>query len=440
MFGFLRQDVRHGIRALLKSPGFSITVIILLALGIGANTAIFSIINELVLKQLPVKNPEELALFGHGRWLGIATGITGLSTDLFSEAQFQELKTDRTLFRDATGIVSIPFTFQSFIGGSSFGEPLRSRLVTGNYFSLLGVPAAAGRLFTEDVDSPQNAHPEMVLSYGFAKKRFPTIGDAIGQKLRIGNAVFTVTGVSAPRFFGTAVGESPDAWLPVSMLSSVPPFYDLHGENMAQDLYVVARMQPGVSLQRASDATTAHLQNLLRAWNGSGTLSEEIQLIPRTRVELTSFASGLAANDGKLKDLRDTFARPLEILMLAVGVVLLIACANIGNLMLTRAIARTRETGLRVALGGSRWRILRQSLMEGLILALVGGVVSIVFALWGRQALVALVSSGPNPVRLSSGLGAGLDLRVLSFALLMSVLSTALFGIAPAISASLVKP
>jgi predicted permease len=436
MLDFLRQDVRYAIRGLFKSPGFSVTVILLLALGIGSNTAIFSIINALVLKQLPVKNAQELVLFGHGRWMGVNTGITGLSNDLFSEAQWVELKSDRTLFQDATGIFSIYFSFQSFVGGSSSTEPVKARLVTGNYFSLLGVQAAAGRLFTEAVDSPQNAHPEIVLSYGFAKRRFSTVGNAIGQKMRIGNALFTVTGVSESQFFGTVVGESPDAWIPMSMLSSVPPFFDLHGDKMAQAMYVVARMQPGVSLQRASAAVTVHLQSLLRAWNGAGTLAEDLQLIPRTHVELTPLVSGLAAHAGRDMDLRDAFARPLEIMMLVVGLVLLIACANIGNLMLTRAIVRMKEIGLRFAVGGSRWRILRQLLTEGFILALFGVIVSIFFALLGRRALVALVSSGPNPVRLDGGL----DLKVLGFALLMGLVSTVLFGIAPAISASLVKP
>ncbi|HEY4676640.1 MAG TPA: ABC transporter permease, partial [Candidatus Angelobacter sp.] len=239
MLDFFRQDFRYAVRALYRSPGFSITVILLLSLGIGSNTAIFSMINQLAFKQLPVKNAQELALFGHGRWMGISTGITGLSNDLFSEAQWAELKSDKTLFQDATAICSIYFQFQSFIGDSNSTETVRTRLVTGNYFSLLGTRAAAGRLFTEAVDFPQNAHPEMVLSYGFAKKRFSNVGDAIGRKIRIGNSVFIVIGVTEPKFFGTIVGESPDGWIPVSMMSSVPPFYDLHSDKMAQFLYVV---------------------------------------------------------------------------------------------------------------------------------------------------------------------------------------------------------
>jgi len=436
MLDFFRQDFRYAVRALYRSPGFSITVILLLSLGIGSNTAIFSMINQLAFKQLPVKNAQELALFGHGRWMGISTGITGLSNDLFSEAQWAELKSDKTLFQDATAICSIYFQFQSFIGDSNSTETVRTRLVTGNYFSLLGTRAAAGRLFTEAVDFPQNAHPEMVLSYGFAKKRFSNVGDAIGRKIRIGNSVFIVIGVTEPKFFGTIVGESPDGWIPVSMMSSVPPFYDLHSDKMAQFLYVVARMQPNVSLQRASSAATIHLQSLLRAWNGTGTLAEDLQLIPRTTIELTPLAFGLAAQAARETNLRDAFVRPLEIMMIIVGMVLLIACANIGNLMLTRAIVRMKEIGLRFAVGGSRWRILRQLLTEGFILAIIGVVVSIFFAVLGQRALIALVTTGPNPVQFD----AALDIKVLGFTLLIGLFSTVLFGIAPAISASLVKP
>jgi len=313
-------------------------------------------------------------------------------------------------------------------GGGGASEPLGTSLVSGNYFSLLGVSPAAGRLFSDADDAPLGAHPEVVLSYGYWVRRFNADPRAIGSTMRIGDRVFTVIGVAAPEFFGVVVGQSIDAWLPLSMVSTVPPYFTFHGV-MDQCLHVIARLQPNVSIEQATAAEKIRMHQLIAAYAKPTPGSFDATQLDHMEFELTSAGSGLS-------QLRRSFSAPLRILMVVVGLVLLIACANVANLLLARATARQREMAVRFAVGSGRWRIVRQLLTESLVLSCAGGIAGVLLASWGSKILLWMVASGPEPVPLN----VGPDLRVLGFTLGISLLTGILFGIAPAFRASSVDP
>ena len=419
------QDIRYGLRTLMKSPGFSLIAILSLALGIGANTAIFSIIDALMLRQLPVLEPERLALIGEGRMMGIIGGVPGRSMDLISEAELSAIRKDGQFFEDAAGLFSLPWTYHAFVGPAAAKEPIQAHVVTGNYFSVLGVKPAAGRLFTDAEDTPINAHAEVVISYAWWKRRFAGSSGAIGQQMRIADRSYRIIGVTAPEFFGTVVGESPDAWFPLSMQSQLPPFFDFHNEKIAHLLYGIGRLKPGASLQQVSAGLTIFMRQLLRSYSGSAPSKQDLAAIEKTSVVMTPAARGLSM-------LRRSFSRPLQVLMVVVALVLLISCANVANLLLAKATARQREMAIRFAVGSGRARILRQLLTESLLLSMAGAASGVLLAMWGTRVLIAMVTAGPDP----AALDVNPNLRVLTFTLFVSLLTAVLFGVAPALRGS----
>jgi predicted permease len=422
------QDIRYGFRTLLRTPGFTLIAVLSLALGIGANTAIFSIIDALMLKQLPVRDPASLMLIGQGRAMGIFGGAPGGSMVLVSELGLAGLRQNHQFFEDACGVFSLPLSYHALVGGAAASELIQSRLVTGNYFSLLGVPAAAGRLFTDTEDAPLNAHADVVISYSYWKRRFAGDSKAVGQTMRIGSRLYTIVGVAAPDFFGTTVGESTDAWFPVSMMTQLPPYFDFHNDGMAHSLNVIARLNPGVTPAQAAAGASVEIRQLLRSFAGPAPSPRELREIQKSFVELTPAGAGLS-------QLRNRFSLPLRVLMFVVALVLLIACGNVANLLLARATAREREMAVRMAVGAGRWRTIRQLLTESLMLSLAGGALGILFAMWGGALLVAMVAPGPDPVSLNIAP----NLRVLGFTLAVAMLTGLLFGLAPAFRASRVE-
>ena len=420
------QDIRYGIRTLLKSPGFTLIAMLSLALGIGANTAIFSIIDALMLRQLPVHEAERLVLFGEGRMTGETDGVQE-KLELISEPMLAAIRQEHRVFADACGMFSMGITLHPFIGGASASERLRPRLVTGNFFAVLGVTPAAGRLFSGAEDTPLDAHADIVLNYGYWQRRFGGRTDAIGSTMRIGGRLFTVIGVAAPEFVGTNIGEQTDAWIPLSMEGSVPPYFNWHGDR-DQALHVLARLQPGVTITQAAAAETVLARRLTRGYLGSAPAARELGEVGRMRVELTPAATGIS-------QLRNMYASSLRVMMVVVGIVLLIACANVANLLLARGAARQREMAVRFAVGSGRARVVRQLLTESLLLSLGGGALGVLFAMWGSHILLLLVQRGPDPVPLN----VDTNLRVLAFTLVVSAATGLLFGIAPAFRASSVN-
>ncbi len=416
----LIQDIRYGLRGLRKSPGFTAVAVLSLGLGIGANTAIFSIVNALMLRSLPVRDPQSLALIGDGRQIGILGGIPGGKVNLLSVAEWQELRRQKHFIQDAAGIFSLELDFRARIG-SADSERVKARAVTGNYFSLLGVPAAAGRLFDDKVDQPINTHAEVVLSNGYWQRRFARDPGVVGQTMRIGDRLFTIIGVAAPEFFGTSVGESPDFWVPLSIEAEVPPYLNFYNEKTAQQLHVIVRMQPGVALSQAGAAFTTLVRQLLVAYSGSGLSASDRRDLAKTFVQLTPAASGVSG-------IRLRFSTPLHVLMGIVVLVLLIATANVANLQLARATAREREMAIRMAVGSSPLRTVRQLLTESLLLSSAGAALGVLFALWGSDLLVRLVSNGHERIPLD----VNPDLRVILFTALAAFATGLLFGVVPA--------
>jgi predicted permease len=424
------QDLRYGLRMLLKHKGFTAVAVLSLALGIGANTAIFSLMDALMLRALPVYEPDRLMLFGNAESAGITIGFPDSSTDLFSYPTYRELRERTQSFSDIAAVHSFPSRVHGVVqaGGSGELEQLNAQMVSGTYFSVLGVNALRGRVLTPDDDVTPGNHPVVVASYSWWQRRLAGNSSVIGSTISIDKTSYTIVGVTPREFFGTTVGESPDIWVPLSMEEQLPPGFKGLTNRLFQSLYLIGRLKPGIGREPAGVETNLLFKQLLGDYAGAQPSAERLQQIEKARIELTPAGQGLS-------ELRREFSLPLKILMVVVGVVLLIACANIANLLMARAAARRQEFTVRVALGANPFRIGRQLLTESLLLALVGGAAGVLVGLWGSSALVAMVSTGPQVLPLN----VEPDLRVLCFTLIISVISALVFGTAPAIRASRVE-
>jgi len=424
----LIADFRYAFRVLRNSPGFTAVAVLSLALGIGANTAIFTLLNAIVLRELPVPNPKELVIFGPGQWGGIMGGLPDETPQLFSVPFYREIRDSNGVFRQLAAIHSEPQrVYARFDAGVL--EPFRVRLVSGNYFTTLEVPAQLGRTLSPNDDGAPGTGTVAVLSDSYWKQRFARDRSVVGRKFTAGDRVYTIVGVAAPGFFGTKVGESADMWLPMSMLHQVVPWIDDLNEPLGQSAQLIARLKPGVSAETAAGRMDAVYHQWMWQAADARTRNTDGPGFARAHVRLDSGARGSSS-------LRDDFALPLQILTAVVGIVLLIACANIANLLLARATARRREFAIRIAVGARRSRLVQQSLAESLLLALAGGAAGLLVAVWGSQALVALVSAGPDPLPLDTAP----DLRVLSFTVAISLLTAVVFGLAPSLRATQTDP
>jgi predicted permease len=397
----LAQDIAYALRVLIKSPGFTAAVALSLALGIGANTAIFSLIDAVMWRMLPVKDPASL-------WV-IDQGLT-----------FQQYKTARDNNQVADLAAYSTVRLNVSVDGSI--EPtVDGQLVSGGYFSLLGVNPAIGRTISVDDDRVPNGHPVAMISYGYWKRRFGQESSILGRSISISGTPFTVIGVAPPEFFGMEVGMAPDIFVPVMMQPTAMPAF----ENLLDNpiiyrtwLTTLARLKPGIGVPQATGALeTLRRQALPGGPKSAGNNFPSLVLKP--------------ASTG-LSSLRKQFSQPLFVLMAVVGVVLLIACANTANLLLARAAARRAEFAMRLALGAGRWRLTRQLLVESIVLAALGGLCGILLAHWAMRLLVVYMSSGRSPIVLDLNP----NLRILGFTLAVSVATGILFGLAPALRAT----
>jgi len=416
---------------LLKQKGFTTIAVLSLALGIGANTAIFSLIDALMLRALPVFEPERLVLFGNAKSSGIQIGFPDSSIDLFSYPTYREIRERTQSFSDIAAVHSFPSRVHGVVhAGGSTGEleQVKAQMVSGTYFSVLGVNAHLGRVLTANDDITPGGHPVVVASHSWWQRRFASNPSVIGSTVSIDKTTYTIIGVAPRDFFGTTVGDSPDIWVPLSMEEQLPPGFKGLTNRMFQSLYLIGRLKPGTSVEQAGAETNLLFKQVLQEYSGAQPSEKRLQDIQQARIELTPAGRGLS-------ELRREFSLPLKILMIVVGVVLLIACANIANLLMARAAARVQEFTIRVALGASAARIGRQLLTESLLLALVGGAAGVLLGSWGSSALVSMVSTGPQALPLN----VEPDLRVLLFTVVLSILSAVVFGTAPAIRASRVE-
>src|SRR5271165_2752535 len=425
-FEHFLQDISYGIRGMLRSPGITLVALLSLALGIGANTAIFSLTDAVLLKSLPVNDPAQLVLFGNGLDEGISDGFP--NRWLFSYPFYREMQKRNHVFSAVAAAFSMTNRVHGFVQGRRDSEPMSVQLVSGTYFPMLGVQAMVGRALYEDDDRTQGGRPVAMVSYAWWTQNLARDPSVLNKKVTIGSTSFSIVGVAPPEFFGTKVGEAPDIWIPLSMQKEVPPGFDGYNDEMFESLHLMARLKPGVTAPEATADVNLLYPQILRGFSGAPLTQENLQKLDKTRVELNSLANGFSR-------LRYQFSEPLEILMVVVGLVLLVACANIANLLLARSTARTRELALRQALGAGRSRLIRQLLTESLVLALAGGALGVVFASAASHLLLRMVSDGRIPLHLN----VPLDMRVLFFTLCVTLSTALLVGTMPAFRATRVN-
>ena len=415
------RDLRFAARMLRKNPGFTAVAVLTLALGIGANTAIFSLMNAVLLRTLPVRDPSQLVLFGEGNWGGVTDAVPNRSWQLFSYPFFLQVQRDNHVFSDVTAISSMSNDVYGTIDNDSQAEAIDALLVSGTFFSTLGVKPALGRVFSADDDRIPGGSPIAVSSYNWWQKRFGGDPSILGKKMRIGSTVYTVIGVAPREFFGTSVGELPDLWIPLSMEEVLPPNWQGLHDHHFQSLYIIGRRKPGVAVEQAQANVNVLFNQALREIIGPQPTKQQLDDIQHAFIELTP------ANRG-LSQLRSQFSKPLRVLMVAVGLVLLIACTNIANLILARATNREREIAVRLSLGAGPWRVIRQLLTESFLLAAFGAALGIALATWASKLFLVVASSSSEPIPLNIAI----DSRVLLFTLLVSLATPLLFGIIPA--------
>ncbi|HUK31619.1 MAG TPA: ABC transporter permease [Candidatus Acidoferrum sp.] len=431
MFTDLRQDVLYGLRTLRKSPGVTAIAVLSLALGIGANTAIFSVINALLLRNLPVRDPQQLVVLSDPETSGMSTGIDNGDRSTFSYHEFEGLRDNTTsVFTNVFAFSSAMFSPPVRINETDEGNRADVSLASGTYFSALGVEPLMGHAFGAEADQGRMADPVAVLSYEFWQRRMQSDPAVIGKKIHLYNTVFDVIGVMRPNFTGIVVGDAPDMWIPITMLQAVRPGPDVLTQQpgtarRVMFLHVLGRLKPGVNLAQANTAVNIAYRQGLELEAGS--IAD-----PARRHDLLN--SRVVTRDARhgLSSLRGSYAQPLGILMGLVGLLLLLACANVANLLLSKNAGRQREISVRVALGAGRGRLVRQLLTESVMLAAAGAALGMLLAQWADRVLLRMVSESADPVPLD----VHPDAIVLLFAAGTALVTSVLFGLLPALRAT----
>jgi putative ABC transport system permease protein len=399
----LLPDLKYAARSLRRTPAFTAAVITTLALGIGANSALFSILDALLLRSLPVRAPNELFVFQRGD---------------YSHPSFLRFRQRTDLFTDVFAS-SGPIRASLRVGNAP-AEQADISLVSGSFFNTLGVPAVAGRTLTPTDDETGQA-PVAVASYGFWQ-RYALDPDIIGRTITVNAARVTIVGVAPRFFFGERVGASPELWIPLTMWGQVVPGRDLVKSANTAWLQVIGRLAPGATIERASAALTIDYRRALNDSFGPRVPDDVRPFIEHATVQLEPAARGVSP-------LRREYGRPVQLLMGAVMLVLLVACANLANMLLIRALAAQRAVAIQLAMGITRWRLIRALLTETALFALAGCIVSIPVARWTTGVLLALISDGAMPVPLQ----ATFEPRVWVFTGLVSLLTIVAIGLLPAL-------
>ena len=399
----LWQDIRYALRTLRKARIFTATALLSLGLGIGANTAIFTLLYTVLLKPLPVPNPERLVVLG----IRDSRNTDELNTR-FSYPLLEALRTRNQVFAG-------PFTYISDLLKLNTGgepEPVRVALVSGNYFPALEASAVRGRTFSAADDRKGDPHPVVVISHRLWQQRFGGGSDLIGRVIHLNGYPVTVIGIMGADFFGTQVGIAPDIWIPIRLMDRLSLPGMMLDKREATWMPAMARLKPGVSRKRAEAAADVLCHQIIAEFYGKDPSADQLHLVL------------LPGSEG-LSKLQQQFSKPLLALMVLVALVLLIACANVANLLLARAITRQKEIALRLAIGASRGRLIRQLLTESTVIAIAGGVLGILVAFGCTRLLVQILPA-------TRSLAPEIDWRVLAFCFATSIVAGILFGLAPA--------
>jgi predicted permease len=421
MLNDLFADLRFAVRSFRRTPVFTAVAILSLALGIGANTAIFTLVNQLILRLLPVRDPEQIVLLaGKGRHYGGNNGRNALAYPMYQDIRDRNEVFSGTMCRYGLSLV---------LGVTSHSEIASAELVSGNYFPMLGVQPAAGRLFTAADDQRAGAHPLVVLSFGYWQSQFAGDPKAIGSTIRITNYPFTVVGVAQQGFEGLEPGLPAKIFVPITMAGTVRTgFSDMYNRRQRW-VNVYGRLKPGMTLERAS----AGLQPLFHRIIGMEVQQPAFRnATPYDKAEFLRMSLSVFPGSQGNSCLRRQYEKPLWVLMALTGLVLLIACANLASLLTARAATRQKEIAIRIAVGSSRARIIRQLLTEGTLLSLAGGVAGIGLAILMVRGLLGFLPLNVSGYAISTSPDPG----VLAFACGLSLATGILFGLVPALQST----
>jgi predicted permease len=419
-FDTLTRDLRYAARSLGQHRAFSITVVLTLALGIGANTTIFTLVDALLLRELPVPRPNELVTIGdpaavNSRWTG-SPGTDYVSYPLYLDVRDRNDVLSSVYANGSIGDVDVR------VGtGDDHGiEHPETRLVSGNFFSTLEIAAREGRVFTPDDDEIDAPNAVAVISDSYWRRRFGGERSAIGQTIRVDDVPVTIIGVMAPSFQGDIVGQPTDLWLPITLQARLQPRANRLRNREVSWLVLMGRLSPGVSIEKARAVIPAIEAAAVRAQIAGIHLQRFNEDLAASPIRVEPGARGFSQH-------REVYGHALVMLMAAVALVILVVCANVGNLMLTRSLARAREMTVRMSLGASRGRLVQQLLTESVVLAVVGGVLGLLLALWGSRVLLAIAGGDPPVVLDVMPNGA-----VLAFTAAATLVCAGLFGLVPA--------